>query len=113
MFLFIVYVILSSSGIILFKLGSADLSIKMINNQLNMNFPTLSILGLMCYLVSFILWMIIISKSDVSFIVPLGLGLTNVLILLGSTFVLKEEINMYGIIGIILILGGTILINKA
>lgn len=112
MLLFIVYVILSSSGIILFKLGSTDLSIKMVNSNLNMNFPTLSILGLLCYLVSFVLWMIIITKSDVSFIVPLGLGLTNVLILLGSTVVLKEEINLYGIVGIILILGGTILINK-
>ena len=112
MLLFIVYVILSSSGIILFKLGSAELSIKMVSNQLNMNVPMMSILGLMCYLISFILWMIIISKSDVSFIVPLGLGLTNVLILVGSMVVLKEEINLYGIIGIVLILGGTILINK-
>ncbi|MFI3605575.1 EamA family transporter [Vagococcus fluvialis] len=112
MLLFIVYVFLSSSGIILFKLGSSDLSIKMISNQLNMNFPMLSILGLLCYLASFILWMIIISKSDVSFIVPLGLGLTNVLILLGSVFVLKEDLNIYGILGIIFILGGTLLINK-
>ncbi|MDT2830978.1 EamA family transporter [Vagococcus carniphilus] len=112
MLLFLVYVILSSSGIILFKLGSADLSIKMVSNQLNMNFPALSILGLLCYLVSFILWMIIISKSDVSFIVPLGLGLTNVLILVGSSVVLKETINMYGMVGIVLILAGTLLINK-
>ncbi|WP_311873187.1 EamA family transporter [Vagococcus fluvialis] len=106
------YVILSSSGIILFKLGSADLSIKMMSNQLNMNFPMMSILGLLCYLISFILWMIIISKSDVSYIVPLGLGITNVLILVGSMVVLKESINLYGIIGIVMILGGTLLINK-
>ncbi|MBO0419478.1 hypothetical protein DFR54_1056 [Vagococcus fluvialis] len=112
MILFLVYVILSSSGIILFKLGSAELSIKMVSNQLNMNFPMMSILGLMCYLISFILWMIIISKSDVSYIVPLGLGLTNVLILVGSMVVLKESINVYGIIGIVMILGGTLLINK-
>ena len=111
MILFLVYVILSSSGIILFKLGSAELSIKMVSNQLNMNFPMMSILGLMCYLISFILWMIIISKSDVSYIVPLGLGLTNVLILVGSMVVLKESINVYGIVGIVMILGGTLLIN--
>lgn len=112
MILFLIYVVLSSSGIILFKLGSSDLSIKIINNQLNMNFPGLSILGLLCYLGSFVLWMIIISKSDVSFIVPLGLGITNVLILVGSSVVLKEEISLYGIIGIVLILAGTLLINK-
>lgn len=112
MILFLIYVILSSSGIILFKLGSSDLSIKIMNNQLNMNLPGLSILGLLCYLGSFVLWMIIISKSDVSFIVPLGLGITNVLILVGSSVVLKEEISLYGIIGIVLILAGTLLINR-
>lgn len=112
MILFLIYVVLSSSGIILFKLGSSDLSIKIINNQLNMNFPGLSILGLLCYLGSFVLWMIILSKSDVSFIVPLGLGITNVLILVGSSVVLKEEISLYGIVGIVLILAGTLLINR-
>lgn len=112
MILFILYVILSSSGIILFKLGSADLSIKLLSNQLNMNFPLLSILGLLCYLVSFILWMIIISKSEVHIIVPLGLGLTNVLILIGSSVILKETMSMMSIVGIVLILAGTLLINR-
>lgn len=112
MLLFVLYVILSSSGIILFKLGSSDMSIKLLNSQLNMNIPFLSVLGLLCYLISFVLWMIIISKSDVSFIVPLGLGLTNVLILVGSVVVLKEDINIYAMCGIALILIGTLLINK-
>lgn len=112
MLLFVLYVILSSSGIILFKLGSSDMSIRFLNSQLNMNIPFLSVLGLLCYLISFVLWMIIISKSDVSFIVPLGLGLTNVLILVGSVVVLKEEINLYAICGIVFILVGTLLINK-
>lgn len=111
MILFFIYVILSSSGIILFKLGSSDLSIKLINNQLNMNIPGLSMLGLLCYLFSFLLWMVIISKSDVSFIVPLGVGITNVLILVGSAVVLKETISLNAMIGIGLILGGTLLMN--
>ena len=111
MILFFIYVILSSSGIILFKLGSSDLSVKMINNQLNMNFPALSLLGLLCYLFSFLLWMVIISKSDVSFIVPLGVGITNVLILAGSVVFLKESISTNAMIGIALILAGTLLMN--
>ncbi|AQP53048.1 hypothetical protein CBF34_02975 [Vagococcus penaei] len=112
MILFIIYVILSSSGIILFKLGSTDLSIKLLDNQLNMNFPFLSLVGLSCYLVSFVLWMMIISKSDVHIVVPLGLGLTNILILIGSAFVLKETISMTSVIGIVLVLAGTLLINR-
>lgn len=113
MIMFIAYVILSSSGIILFKLGSSDLSIKLLDNQLNMNFPLLSIVGLLCYMVSFVLWMIIISKSDVHIIVPLGLGLTNILILVGSAVVLKESISMMSIIGFALILVGTIFMQSS
>lgn len=111
MILFFIYVILSTSGIILFKLGSTDLSVKMINNQLNMNFPALSLVGLLCYLLSFLLWMYIISKSDVSFIVPLGVGITNVLILVASVVFLKESISTNAMIGIGLILCGTLLMN--
>ena len=111
MILFFIYVILSSSGIILFKLGSSDLSIKMINNQLNMNFPTLSLLGLLCYLLSFLLWMVIISKSDVSFVVPLGVALTNIAVLFSSYFILKEEISVTTIIGAVVIVVGVVIIN--
>lgn len=111
MILFAIYVLLSSSGLILFKLGSADLSIKMLNNQLNMNIPALSVVGLLCYLSSFLLWMFIISKSDVSFIVPLGVGITNILILVGSVVFLKETITVNAMIGIALILAGTLVMN--
>ena len=72
MVLFIIYVFLSSAGLVLFKLGSSSLNIQLQQTIFSMNISLISLLGLFCYLISFILWMLIISRSDVSYIVPLG-----------------------------------------
>ena len=78
MVLFIIYVFLSSAGLVLFKLGSSSLNIQLQQTIFSMNISLISLLGLFCYLISFILWMLIISRSDVSYIVPLGVACTNI-----------------------------------
>lgn len=111
MFIFILYVILSTSGLVLFKIGSESLSMGIQRSIFSMQLPLLSLLGLTCYLISFVLWMYIISKSDVSFVVPLGVALTNIAVLLSSYFVLKEEISATTIIGALIIVVGVVVIN--
>lgn len=111
MFLFFLYVILSTSGLILFKLGSENLSMGFNHSVFAMKLPLMSIVGLLCYLVSFLLWMYIISKSDVSFIVPLGVALTNLAILFSSYFILHETFPATTIIGASLIIIGAIILN--
>ncbi|WEG74292.1 EamA family transporter [Vagococcus intermedius] len=63
------------------------------------------------YVVSFLLWMIIISKNDVSKIVPIGLGATNILIMFLSYFLLGESISMIQLIGVVTVIAGVILMN--
>lgn len=111
MILFIIYVILSTSGLILFKLGSSNLSIGLSKSIFSMNLPFLSLMGLLCYLCSFLLWMYLISKSDISFIVPLGVAVTNIAVLIGSYVILKESISGAAIVGTILIIIGVIVMN--
>lgn len=111
MVLFIIYVILSTSGLILFKLGSSSLSIGLSKSIFSMNLPFLSLMGLLCYLCSFLLWMYLISKSDISFIVPLGVAVTNIAVLIGSYVILKESISSTAIVGTILIIIGVIVMN--
>ncbi|MDR0922443.1 MAG: hypothetical protein LBM95_08675 [Lactobacillales bacterium] len=111
MILFIIYVILSTSGLILFKLGSKDMALGLSKNILEMHVPLLVVLGLACYLCSFILWMVILAKSEISFIVPLGVAVTNIAILLGSFFILHETITTPTIIGATLIILGVIVMN--
>ena len=88
---FIIYVFLSSAGLVLFKLGSSSLNIQLQQTIFSMNISLISLLGLFCYLISFILWMLIISRSDVSYIVPLGVACTNIAILIASNLILKRQ----------------------
>lgn len=111
MVLFIIYVILSTSGLILFKLGSSNLTIGLSKSIFSMNIPFLSLMGLLCYLCSFLLWMYLISKSEISFIVPLGVAVTNIAVLIGSYVILKESISGAAIVGTILIIVGVIVMN--
>lgn len=111
MFLFIIYVILSTSGLILFKIGSQGLHLSLSKALFSANIPLMALLGLFCYLCSFLLWMYIISKTDVSFIVPLGVAVTNILILLSSVYILKENVTTQGIIGAVVIIIGVVIMS--
>lgn len=108
MVLFAIYVILTSGGLILFKLGSSNLAMGIKGSGFFMNISLVSLLGLLCYLLSFFLWMFILSKNDVSYILPLGVAVTNVVILIGSHYVLGEAISRNAVIGIALIVIGVV-----
>ena len=111
MLIFTAYILLSSLGIILFKLGSNGPFINILNKSLEINVSFVSLLGLFCYLGSFVLWMMILSTSKVNIVVPLGLGLTNILILFGSYFILGETLSVQGFIGAALVIMGIIIMN--
>ena len=108
MVLFIIYVFLSSAGLVLFKLGSSSLNIQLQQTIFSMN---ISLISLFCYLISFILWMLIISRSDVSYIVPLGVACTNIAILIASNLILKETITTNALIGAVVIIVGIVIMN--
>lgn len=113
MILFIVYVILSTAGLILFKLGGTTgaQSATYINSVLSVSISIKSVLGIICYGVSFILWLLIVQKSDLSYIYPLSVAVINVLILTGSYFFLEESITIWKMVGIVLIVTGIFVMN--
>ena len=63
MLLFFIYVILQTSGLILVKLGSKKLTMSLTKSLFSMQISLLSLLGISFYLLSFVLWMYIISIS--------------------------------------------------
>ena len=102
----------NSIGQILMKLGIGQLnSISNINELIN--FATLFkiftnlfiILGLLCYVVSAILWLGAMSTLNVSFMYPL-LSLAYVLTAVAAWLFLKESITLMHWIGIILVVSG-------
>lgn len=110
-FLFILYVLLSSSGLILFKLGTTatNLSITLFSHTIAFSWKM--ILGMFCYGCSFLLWMYIVSKMDLTIATPLSVALVNTLVLVGSCVILKEKISLLQGIGIFLVMLGVVLIT--
>ncbi|MCP1223389.1 EamA family transporter [Sebaldella sp. S0638] len=105
------YLLLSTLGMVLIKIGGENLNIAFTKSYFGFQFGWISMFGVVFYLVSFILWIIILSKYNLSYISPIASGLAYVLIIVFSRFLLKENISNYQWLGIIVILLGVILMN--
>lgn len=50
------------------------------------------LLGIFCYLCSFLLWLVIVSRTQLTFAMPLSVGVVNTLVFLGSARFLGERL---------------------
>ena len=100
--LFAVYALLSAGGLVLFKLGKTGFSLTLSWKML---------LGIFCYLCSFLLWLVIVSRTQLTFAMPLSVGVVNTLVFLGSARFLGEEITPTKIAGLVVIVLGLFLIS--
>jgi len=107
-----VYLLLSASGLILFKLGSEiGVAISITNRIFSLKIGWLSLLGIVCYGCSFLLYLGLVSKLNLSYLVPVTTGIMYVLILVASAVIFKESITMLHIFGCMLVLAGVVMIN--
>ena len=104
--MFVFYVILASSGLILFKLGSNDANLVLNVFGLSINYSIKMILGILCYGFSFILWMLIVRRVDLTIAMPLSVAIVNTLVGIGSCLILKEKITFIQGLGIFIIIFG-------
>lgn len=104
--MFTLYVLLASSGLILFKLGSTNNNLTLNIFGLSINYSIKMILGLLCYGFSFILWMLIVSKMNLTIAMPLSVAIVNTLVVVESCLVLKEKITLTQGIGIFIVILG-------
>lgn len=109
--LFLVYVILSASGLVLFKLGVANANIHLNILGLNLKFSIKMILGIFCYGISFLLWLYLVSNMNLTFAMPLSVGLVNTLVIIESCLLLKEKITLNQGIGIFIIIVGVMIMT--
>ncbi|MBI3627206.1 MAG: EamA family transporter [Candidatus Sungbacteria bacterium] len=64
------------------------------------------IIALISYGLSFIVWILLLSKTNLSLVYPVGIGLNVIFILIFSQIVLGEPIRMIQLLGVALIIGG-------
>jgi len=100
--LFTIYVILASSGLLLFKLGSSKTIISFMKG-FSISISWTSLIGILCYMASFVLWLVIVSKVKLTWAFPLSVALINTIIFIGSSILFKETITWVQILGAVLI----------
>ncbi len=109
--LFIIYVILSSSGLVLFKLGTTNTNINFNLFGVHLAFSLKMIIGILCYGFSFLLWLYLVSKLNLTIAMPLSVALVNTLVIVESCIFLNEKITLIQGIGIFIIILGVSLIG--
>ena len=89
--LFICYILFTTTGMLLIKIGGAETSAQITLKLISVQLSPILILGLVCYLTSFALFIILVQKVNLSLIVPISTGITNLTAVLLGTFVLKRK----------------------
>ncbi len=109
--LFAVYALLSAGGLVLFKLGGQDAAFQVGKTGFSLALSWKMLLGILCYLCSFLLWLVIVSRTQLTFAMPLSVGIVNTLVFLGSAHFLGERITPLKILGLAVIVLGLFLIS--
>jgi drug/metabolite transporter (DMT)-like permease len=106
------YVLATSAALVVLKLGSkSGAPAQFLDGRLHLNITPFTILGIFLYGVSFLMYIYLISKYDLGYIIPLTTALVYVLIFIASFFIFREAFTTIKIIGIILIVFGVALLN--
>ena len=109
--LIVLYLFCSVGGLTLVKIGSDVNNFTFSNSFFNLQLSYTTVIGLCLYILSFLMWIVIVQRFDLSYIQPLKTGLSYFLIILASIFILKESITVFQWVGIGFILIGVICMN--
>lgn len=113
--LIVLYVVFAVGGSTLIKYGGlAKISSFFMVPIVNVSISFVTMLGILCYGLSFLLYIFLLNKFDLSFISPVTIGVVYVLLMITAVFVFSEQFTPLKIVGCALILVGIllVLINK-
>lgn len=108
----LIYALISVTGLTLVKLGSNNpltLSVGATGFSFGVGWTTL--LGLVLYIVSFLIYMALIAKNNLTYITPVASAIVYILTMIVSLVVLKEQMTFLQWVGWSLILIGAFLMN--
>lgn len=106
-----IYLILTVSGLILMKKGGNPGSIAVEGGNFNFGISLISLAGFVCYLCSFLLFTRLVVMFDLSYIMPLTTGIVQILTLVSSYLIFKEDFSLRAVIGASIVIIGIIVMN--
>lgn len=105
------YVVLSTSGATLIKYGGSSKAQTLFTAPfVNTEFSLISLLGIFLYGVSFLTFVILLNKFNMSYLVPIATGASYIMLMVASIAVFNEGFSLGKTIGCILILSGVLLV---
>lgn len=108
----IFYAIISVSGLTLVKLGSGNpLSFSIGQSGFTFGAGWMTLLGLVLYVISFLIYMTLVTKNNLTYITPVSSAVVYILTMVVSLFILKEQVTVTQWIGWCLILVGVVFMN--
>lgn len=107
----VLYAVITATALVLLKLGTHGGILSVEANAIIFHVTPLAALGVLCYGISFALYTMLISRFDLSFIVPVTTALVYVITFTASFAIFHEAFSVPKIAGIALILCGLILLN--
>lgn len=107
----ITYIISAVAGSTLIKYGSLAGSKALFTIPIvNMGVSLITLLGIVAYGLSFLTYIVLLTRFDLSFISPLLIAFVYILLMVTAFVIFKENVTFYKILGCSLILIGIILI---
>lgn len=86
----IIYIVFTTLGITLMKLGGDSLSLS-VKGGFSFKIGWITCLGFICYIISFLLWQRLLIKYDLSVLVPIVTGISQIIILIVGYTLFKEN----------------------
>ncbi len=106
------YILATTLALVALKYGSkAGAPLSFIDHKLQFNINIYTVLGIGLYGISFVVYMYLISKYDLGYIIPLTAAFIYILIFIASYFVFHEVFTTTKIFGIGLIVIGLVFLN--
>ena len=108
----IIYLLLSTSGLIAIKYGANAVIFKVNNRIIHLSINFISLIGLILYISSFLIFtFIIVKKYNLTYIMPILTGASQILILISGFLIFNEEVSKLGLVGVSLVIIGIVLLN--
>ena len=104
--LFVVQAAISAAGVLILRASLDGFTFRSSITNVREIGPIL--LGILLYGLSFLMWLAILSRTNVSIAYPITIGLTLVFTLLGARIFLNETLSIQAAIGVTLITIGVV-----
>lgn len=111
MVIYLFYLVLTVLGLILVKLDKNEMLIQFQFGTLNISIGLLTIIGMVCYVGSFLIFMGIIQRNALSFIYPILNGTVTILTFIAGIIIFGESLSYQKVLGLLIIVAGIFLIN--